>query len=178
MKKPIDEVSIKFKPGAYGAYRSMSNKVWYALAEFIDNALQSYLARKEEIIEKENANFQFTIYMDINVDDSYIKISDNAGGIDYITKPFQKLELITRVKTHVELKQANDQINVLRGLIPICAHCKKIREEDELWANIESYIQKNSEALFTHTICPECSDKLYGDQEWYQKMKAKQNNKE
>jgi len=97
----------------------------------------------------------------------------DVGGIDYVTKPFNKLELITRIKTHVEMKQAKDQIETLRGLIPICASCKKIREEEELWDSIESYIQKHSEATFTHTMCPDCSDKLYGDQEWYQKMKAK-----
>lgn len=96
-----------------------------------------------------------------------------AGGIDYVTKPFNKLELITRIKTHVEMKKAKDQIETLEGLIPICASCKKIREEEELWENIESYIQKHSEASFTHTICPACSDKLYGEQEWYKKMKAK-----
>lgn len=83
MSNSIEKVSIKFKAGAYGAYRSMNNKVWYALAEFIDNALQSYISRKEEIRIVEGTSFQFKVFLDINLDEDYIKISDNAGGIDF-----------------------------------------------------------------------------------------------
>jgi len=82
MNEPIENVSIKFKAGAYGAYRSMNNKVWYALAEFIDNALQSYISSKEEILRVHHNTFQFKVFLDINLEEDYIKISDNAGGID------------------------------------------------------------------------------------------------
>jgi len=82
MSNNLDKVSIKFRAGAYGAYRSMNNKVWYALAEFVDNALQSYLAKKK-IIKAQDKNYQFTVYLDINIDEDYIRIRDNAAGIDY-----------------------------------------------------------------------------------------------
>lgn len=83
MSKKIEKVSIKFKTGAYGAYRSMNNKVWYALAEFVDNALQSYTVNKRAI-KKASSNFQFKVLIDINIDEDYIKIWDNAGGIDAV----------------------------------------------------------------------------------------------
>ncbi len=108
-----------------------------------------------------------------------------AGAMDYITKPFDKLELLTRVRAALRLKgemdrrrqreaellEANrelDRINrtlqdalseikVLRGLLPICASCKKIRDDAGQWKALEVYIQDRSEATFTHGICPACA---------------------
>lgn len=70
------------------------------------------------------------------------------------------------------------EINTLRGLLPICATCKKIRDDKGYWNQIESYIQKHSEAEFSHSICPECSDELYGKEDWYIKMKKKKSQEE
>lgn len=54
------------------------------------------------------------------------------------------------------LEEAIDQIKTLRGLLPICAHCKKIRDEDGSWKVLETYIQSHSDAQFSHGICPDC----------------------
>ena len=56
-----------------------------------------------------------------------------------------------------------EELNVLEGLLPICASCKKIREEGGEGRQLESYIAANSEATFTHSICPDCMQALYGD---------------
>jgi len=65
-----------------------------------------------------------------------------------------------------ELKQRVDQsvsqIKILGGLIPICANCKKIRDDKGYWNQLEKYLKEHSEAEFTHGICPECKEKLYG----------------
>mgnify|MGYP001339112195 CR=1 FL=1 len=55
------------------------------------------------------------------------------------------------------------QIKVMRGLLPICANCKKIRDDKGYWKQVEVYIQEHSEADFTHSICPDCAKKLYPD---------------
>lgn len=60
-------------------------------------------------------------------------------------------------------KASQDRIKVLEGLLPICASCKKIRNHSEKWIPLESFIVKNSEATFTHSICPDCSKILYSD---------------
>ncbi len=62
-----------------------------------------------------------------------------------------------------QLEEALAKIRILRGLLPVCASCKRIRDRDGQWQNIETYLHKHSEASFTHTICPECVHKLYGD---------------
>ncbi len=74
-----------------------------------------------------------------------------------------------REKLIIELKEALAQVKTLKGLLPICAACKKIRDDKGYWNQIEGYIQKHSDALFSHGLCPECADKLYGEEDWYQK---------
>jgi uncharacterized PurR-regulated membrane protein YhhQ (DUF165 family) len=60
-----------------------------------------------------------------------------------------------------ELKQALSEVKTLRGFLPICANCKKIRDDKGYWNRIEAYIQEHSDAQFSHGICPECAKKLY-----------------
>jgi hypothetical protein len=60
-----------------------------------------------------------------------------------------------------ELRQALDQIKTLRGIIPICMCCKKIRDDQGYWNQLELFVSKHTEAEFSHGICPECLDKLY-----------------
>ncbi len=60
-----------------------------------------------------------------------------------------------------ELQKAFDQIKTLRGIVPICSSCKKIRDDKGYWEQVEIYVRDHSEAQFTHGICPECIKKLY-----------------
>lgn len=93
-----------------------------------------------------------------------------CGGVDYITKPFRQEEVITRVQTHLairrmamerealikELEATLKEVNILRGLLPICSYCKKIRDKQGTWHQLEHYISSNSKVLFSHGICEEC----------------------
>ena len=60
-----------------------------------------------------------------------------------------------------ELEQAREEVKTLSGLLPICAHCKRIRDDKGYWNQIEEYIQQHSQADFTHGLCPQCLDTLY-----------------
>ncbi len=60
-----------------------------------------------------------------------------------------------------ELRDALSRARTLRGLLPICAHCKKIRDDKGYWKKLEVYIRDHSEADFTHGLCPDCASKLY-----------------
>jgi len=116
----------------------------------------------------------------------------SEGGVDYISKPFHAEEVLARVKTHlmlyslinslekknIELKMALDEVKQLRGLLPICATCKKIRDDKGYWNILELYIEKHSEASFSHGMCPECTEKIYGKEDWYIKMKKNRENDE
>lgn len=62
-----------------------------------------------------------------------------------------------------ELRKAIDEVKTLRGIIPICASCKKIRDDEGFWQQVEDYIGHHSDAVFSHGICQECTRKLYSD---------------
>jgi len=70
-----------------------------------------------------------------------------------------------------ELQEALSEVKQLSGLLPICATCKKIRDDKGYWNTLEAYIEKHSDASFSHGLCSECSDELYGDKDWYIEMK-------
>ncbi len=70
-----------------------------------------------------------------------------------------------------QLQHALGEVKILKGFIPICASCKKIRNDAGYWQDVEVYMQKHSEAEFSHGICPECVSKLYPDQ--YQQMEQR-----
>ncbi len=62
-----------------------------------------------------------------------------------------------------DLTQALSEVRALKGLIPICAHCKKVRDDQGYWEAVETYISERSEALFSHSICTECGPRVYGE---------------
>jgi AmiR/NasT family two-component response regulator len=66
-----------------------------------------------------------------------------------------------RERLILELKDALAQVKTLSGLLPICASCKKIRDDDGYWNQLEAYFQDHSEVVFSHGLCPECAKKLY-----------------
>ena len=65
------------------------------------------------------------------------------------------------VRRWQELRRALSEIKQLRGIIPICSACKKIRDDKGFWQQVESYVSEHTEAQFSHSICPECMKKLY-----------------
>jgi hypothetical protein len=68
---------------------------------------------------------------------------------------------VERNKLLRELQRALAEVRTLSGLLPICANCKRIRDENDEWESIESYIRHRSSAEFTHTVCPRCYAALY-----------------
>jgi DNA-binding response OmpR family regulator len=102
-----------------------------------------------------------------------------AGADGYIVRPVSSRELLSRVKLVVrliraerkndqyiaELKQAIEKIKVLSGIIPICMHCKQIRDDEGYWNQLETFISKHSDALFSHSICDVCLEKYYPEED-------------
>jgi transcriptional regulator with GAF, ATPase, and Fis domain len=72
-----------------------------------------------------------------------------------------------REKVILDLNKALSELKKLSGLLPICSHCKKIRDDKGYWTQIESYIHEHSDAVFSHSICQECAKKHYPDLDLY-----------
>lgn len=106
---------------------------------------------------------------------SDIVVGLETGADDYLVKPFHPAELKARVGAGIrliemqdrlaekvnELRQALEDINTLQGFLPICMHCKKIRNDKGYWEQVEAYVGRHSNAIFSHGICPECMQKYY-----------------
>ena len=99
----------------------------------------------------------------------------DAGADDYLAKPFDPGELRARVKVGrrmlemrialddkvKQLALALDQVRTLRGIVPICANCKNVRDDRGFWNRVETYVRDHTEAEFSHAVCPDCMRKLY-----------------
>lgn len=109
---------------------------------------------------------------------------DQAEGLDsgadgYIARPISNRELVSRVNAMVrliraerktdsyilELEQAMEKIKVLSGIVPICMHCKQIRNDKGYWNRLEEFIENHSEAQFSHSICEPCLEKHYPEED-------------
>lgn len=98
-----------------------------------------------------------------------------VGASDYVTKPFREAELLARVRTHLDLKRHRDesqrliadlrealeQVRTLSGLLPICCHCHKVRDDAGYWADVETYLTRHTQTRFSHGICPDCVHSAY-----------------
>jgi hypothetical protein len=120
------------------------------------------LAEKNAQIEIElddiESHHKFELRLSI-IRDRFDKIIGKILVLRDITE--QKKIQEEREKLVRKLQEAKNQVKMLSGLLPICTNCKKIRDDQGYWHNVEEYIQKHSEADFTHGICPDCMEKYY-----------------
>lgn len=103
-----------------------------------------------------------------------LSVGYSSGANDYLVKPVQKHELMARVENHLELsrmhrslenlvQERTAQLKVLKGLLPICASCKKIRDDQGQWEVMERFIASRSEAEFSHGLCPDCARDAFNE---------------
>ena len=158
-------------------------------SEHIDLILMDVLMPDQDGVEtcrqiKRCAYFQDVPVIMVTAKNDLSNLQDAfaAGAMDYISKPVNSVELLARVSSALKLKSEMDrrknrefelrrsneelqkalkEVKVLRGLIPICASCKKIRNDGGFWQQLEEYLSDHSEAEFSHGLCQPCIKKLY-----------------
>jgi len=170
---------------ADGTYRYVNN----AFANGVGKTLDEIIGRKIwDVFEKDEADKRFAIVKKVftegKTEEIEVRVPLPAGDTYYLTtvKPIlndvgavetvictsknitkRKLAEVALKKEHDKLLNALKEIKTLAGLLPICASCKKIRDDKGYWNQIEGYIQQHSNAQFSHAICPACAKKLYPD---------------
>lgn len=83
------------------------------------------------------------------------RVRERTANLQAATEALEA-EILERKRIIVELQEAFSQIKTLKGLLPICAHCKKIRDDEGYWQSVEKYLHDRSEVEFSHGICPDC----------------------
>ena len=128
------------------------------------------------------------VFLSAYSDNALLERAKLSGSFGYLVKPFDERELYTTLEVVlfkakseaeqrlkiIELQSTLEKSKILYGIKTICAKCKKIQDEKTNWNPIEGYIEKNSDVKFSHSICTECSDKFYGNEDWYIEMKKEQ----
>lgn len=113
---------------------------------------------KKQDINKQEKTFIVTARPFLNPQKERIGIVESFQDI---TK--RKLAEDAKEELIIGLQEAQEEVNLLSGLLPICATCKNIRDDKGYWKKIESYISKHSKVEFSHGICPDCAQKFYPD---------------
>ena len=87
------------------------------------------------------------------------KFAADAGVDDFLTKPIDREALQMRLHVAARILKFTAEIRQLKELIPICAYCRKVRDEDNYWQQVETYVQKETGSRFSHGACPDCCEK-------------------
>lgn len=83
-----------------------------------------------------------------------------AGVDDFLMKPLRANDLWTRLRVAERILRCTTQVHQLEGMLPICSHCKKIRDDQNYWQQIEHYLSQRTRAEFSHSICPDCYQRV------------------
>jgi PAS domain-containing protein len=144
MENSRNAIVEPFEAGCFGGYALHELLPW--LKDEIDRFYgeDKSATEFEKVLRKPNQRIIYRVKISKNLD-----VSEKFDGAVVI------LEDITA------LKNALDEVKTLRGFVPICSQCKNIRDDKGFWQKVEEYVQKHSEAQFSHSICPDCARKLY-----------------
>jgi CheY-like chemotaxis protein len=91
------------------------------------------------------------------------KLAAEAGVDDFLTKPIDRDALQMRLHVAARILKFTAEIRQLKELIPICVYCRKVRDEENYWQQVETYIQRETGSRFSHGACPDCFDKEMAD---------------
>ena len=108
-----------------------------------DEAMESYKPERKEV------EIEGTIW-----DTWWVPVDDNI----YL---HYAINITDIRRTQIELEEAVNEIKILKGIIPICMHCKEVRDDKGYWSHLEKYISKHSEAQFSHGLCDKCMEEHY-----------------
>lgn len=98
-----------------------------------------------------------------SVSEESLGIPGRAARVIFVLRDITERTLMEEEREHLvlDLQDALTKVKTLSGLLPICAHCKKIRDDQGNWHSVEVFVKEHSEASFSHGICPDCTRELY-----------------
>ena len=108
-----------------------------------------------------NADYTYFILLTARTaDDSNQRESIEAGVDDFLTKPVDLTELWMRLRVAERILRFTTQVRQLEAFLPICSYCKKVRDDQNYWQQIETYINARTGSEFSHSVCPDCYNRV------------------
>ncbi len=181
LAKKIPKVMIKRSPDSFyfnaltsgkPVTISDTNDINKLISEFTENKiLRKYIPKIQKVI-----GISYIVIFPLVFGDSALGIMDISRNFAFVDSEVKRLQQIASQVTEAilyhksilekerllqELQKTYNNLKKLSGLIPICSHCKKIRDDSGYWNQVEKYITEHSEAVFSHGICPDCLRELY-----------------
>ncbi len=152
--------------------KPMADMVEYPFQRIIDRNVLDFIAPEQRKIVQERilSNYQQPYETQL------VNIRGECFPVSIQGRTFMsggKQVRVAAVRDLREIKTAEEEIKTLQGILPICASCKKIRDDQGYWNQLEEYIQRHSGAVFSHGLCKECTKKLYGNEKWFDKLDDK-----
>ena len=111
----------------------------------------------------------FILVTAMQTEEREYQIASDAGTDDFLSQPLTPASLWRRLRVASRILGFTKEIGQLKELIPICAYCHQVREDDNFWSNLEHYVQAHTSSRFSHSICPQCYAKVISD---FEKEKA------
>ncbi|HUJ70955.1 MAG TPA: response regulator [Verrucomicrobiae bacterium] len=110
--------------------------------------------------ERTDGNYTYFILLTGHQGDEDYREAMAAGADDFLTKPVDREELQIRLLVARRILKFTTQVRQLKTLLPICIYCKKIRDDHDYWEKMETYIHEHTGTDFSHSICPDCYEKV------------------
>jgi DNA-binding response OmpR family regulator len=108
-----------------------------------------------------NAEYTYFILLTARTpDDDNQREAIEAGVDDFLTKPLDLTELWMRLRVAERILRFTTQVRQLEAFLPICSYCKKVRDDQNYWQGIETYINARTGSEFSHSVCPECYERV------------------
>lgn len=123
-----------------------------------DDRVDSFDARPMRGLRKSGEEFSAEVSVAEHVTQGVTYVTTVVRDVTERRRMEEEREALIR-----ELRTALEEVRTLRGILPICSSCKSIRDDAGYWHRVESYVRSHSEAEFTHSLCPDCAERLYGD---------------
>ncbi|MGB9629059.1 MAG: MASE3 domain-containing protein [Thermodesulfobacteriota bacterium] len=136
-------------------------KVRAVFLKIISGEIEPFEYVENTILTKRGEKRMIAWHNKVLKDESGKIVATLSSGMDITERKKAEEE---REKLINDLQEALSKVKVLSGMLPICASCKKVRDDKGYWTQIEAYIREHSEAEFTHGLCPDCLKKLYPDE--------------
>lgn len=118
------------------------------------------LALCERVRDRASTEYTYFILLTAKTGKENYQLAMQTGVDDFLSKPLDRDELVNRLRVAERILGFTTQIRQLSALLPICSYCRKVRDDQNYWQQIESYIHEHTGSDFSHSICPDCYDRV------------------